>query len=166
MWASVITATSGSTLSFVGVWGGSGSITPRRAATTTLGGSFPSTSLAGFTRTAGTVNLTGTLTGDLTLTNALGNWNFLGGTLQNGTFSVAAGSTASLIGTTTRGFLNNVTLASPLDLSTNNNAIVRATNNLTLNTSQLIGSASGSTSATFEFSGLNTVQTTGLEASS
>ena len=157
--AASITPTSNSTVSFAGVWGGSGSITTTNS-TLNLGGSFISSLVSGITRIGGTVNLTGTETGDLTLNNSTGSWNFLGGTISNGTFSVAAGSTASLIATGTQSFLNNVTLASPIDLSTNNGAKVQVTNNLTLNTSQLVGSSTVTNAATFTFSGINTVQTT------
>ena len=68
--------------------------------------------------TGGTVNLIGVVTGDFTLTDTLGDVALKGGTLKNGTFQNTS-SNSKLIATSTPSFLDNVTLASPIDLSTN-----------------------------------------------
>ena len=71
-------------------WTNSGTITTAKS-TLTLGGLFTQAALKSFTRdAASTVNLDGTLTGDLTLNDNLGPWNLTGNAvLQNGTFAIA-----------------------------------------------------------------------------
>ncbi len=83
-----------------------------------LGGSSHGPNLGTFNRTAGTVNLTGTLdnTGTTLALNATtGSWNLVGGTLKNGTLSETGG--AKLVGTASGGTLDGVTLNGDLDLT-------------------------------------------------
>jgi Ca2+-binding RTX toxin-like protein len=143
-------------------WSSTGTIQATNS-TVHLGGVFTQASLNTFTRTGGTVNLTGTITGGLTLTDAIGDVRFNGGTLNGGTFSVAAGSTARLIATTGRGTLHAVTLASPIDIVSVNSAIIDVTGGLTVNTILPLGgqSGSGANAGTLLFNGSQTLRTDG-----
>ena len=70
-------------------WTNSGTVSAT-SSTVNLGGSITQASLGGtnFSRDAGsTINLTGTLTGNLTLDNTTGSWNLRGGSLKSGTFT-------------------------------------------------------------------------------
>src|SRR5205823_2980000 len=92
-------------------------------------------------RTGGTVNFTGTLTGNLALTAATGSWNILnGGTIKDGTFT-ATGGAALVI---QNGAFDGVTANAPLDLTGIPNLIsatLRIYNGLTLNTTATVGRA-------------------------
>src|SRR5262249_28158478 len=61
-------------------------------ATLNLSGTFTNSSVSNFSRTGGTVNLTGTVTGGLTLNSSTGSWNLVAGKLSGGHFAVASGS--------------------------------------------------------------------------
>jgi hypothetical protein len=111
--AGSITAASGTTVTFGnGAWSNAGTLSVT-SATLNLGGTFSTSgfNFAGFTRTGGTVNLTGTLNNaanTLTLNAATGSWNLSGGTIDGGTVSQTAGSVLAM--TSLGGTLNNVTL--------------------------------------------------------
>ena len=158
----MVQAANGGALSLgAGNWENTGQIQVGDASTLNLGGTFTNSGIGTISRTGtNTVNLTGTVTGGLTLDDTLGSWNFKGGTIENGPFAIASGSTAKLLATTTAGFLDNVTLNSPVDLSMNNAAVV-ALNGLTINTSQPIGPSTLIGGAAFRFQGDQTVRTDG-----
>ncbi|MGE3166740.1 MAG: beta strand repeat-containing protein [Planctomycetota bacterium] len=118
-----------STLTLRGTWVNAGGIAMTNS-TVNLGGSFQQSSLASFTRSGGTVNLTGTIdvTGTTLAFNAAsGSWMFVGGTVMGGTITMANGQ--SLIPTTTAGTLSGVTLAGVLAMP--NDADITVTNGLT-----------------------------------
>ncbi len=75
--------------------------------------------------------------------NGWGNWYIVAGGLSGGTFTNASndGST-NLIATAVGGTLNNVTLASPIDMSSVDGATLTVTNGLTLanGTTLVVGS--------------------------
>ncbi|MBL8483215.1 MAG: DUF4347 domain-containing protein, partial [Rhodocyclaceae bacterium] len=80
-------------------------------ATVNLGGNFTLAQLGSFTRSGGTVNLTGTLDNSastLTLDASTGSWNIAGGSILGGTVIGSQG--ARLAGTSSGGTLNEVTL--------------------------------------------------------
>ena len=121
-----------------------GSIAVTNGATLQLGNTFSQSALSNFTRAAGTtVNLRGVLTGGLTLNDTLGSWRIVGGILRNGAFSVAGGSTAVLSATSNEGYLDNMTVNSPIDFATydgvSRQAGLKFTNNLVLNTTLNLG---------------------------
>ncbi len=119
---------SNATLNFAGSWSSGGTLTITNS-TLNMGGSFTSAgfNFAGFTRTGGTVNLTGTLTNTtLTLNTATGSWNLLGGTIVGGVVNFANGQ--SLVTTSSGGTLNNVTMSQDLVLeATSANVIIQGT---------------------------------------
>lgn len=101
--------------------------------TVNLGGTFTLADLGTFNRTGGTVNITGTLDNTnqtLVLDAVTGPWRLLGGTISGGRVTTSGSNT--LIGTTSAGILNGVTLAGTLDLSVVSPAYVRVTGGLTL----------------------------------
>src|SRR5581483_6985587 len=80
------------------------------AGTLSLNGNLTLAGLGTISSRGGPVNLVGTLDlggGTLTLNNATGSWNLVGGTLRNGTLSESSG--ALLVYTSTGGVLTNVT---------------------------------------------------------
>ncbi|HUY35813.1 MAG TPA: Ig-like domain repeat protein [Pirellulales bacterium] len=126
-------------------WTNSGTISST-GSTVNLDGSFAQAGLGTFTRdAASTVNLTGLLTGNLTLASGTGSWNLAGGELSGGTFSASGGAT--LFATATNGStLNAETLDSPIDFFTNTFTLATVTNGLTLDNVTLdLGNSSGST---------------------
>ena len=98
-----------------------------------LDGSFTTAGIGTFTRTGGTVNLTGTLdnTGDtLTLDATTGSWRLVGGTVLGGTVEFADGESLMMTNNGNSMF-DGVTLNS--DLMMDNNQFLRIDNGLTLN---------------------------------
>ncbi len=132
-------------------WLNLGTITSN-ASIVDLGGFFTFAGLGTFNRTAGTVNLTGTINNTATtllLNNTTGSWNLAGGTVNGGTVEATTGN--ALVGTTSEGTLSGVTLsasggnASPLDMQTNQ-SIVNISGGLTLSDVTLfLGNATGTT---------------------
>jgi hypothetical protein len=103
-----ITASVGATLTLEGAWANNGSITSTNA-TVNLGGGFTALAVGSFSRSGGTVNLTGTMnnTGNSFTFNATtGSWNMLGGTVSGGTLSFTGGD--RLTHTSSGGFLTDV----------------------------------------------------------
>jgi parallel beta-helix repeat protein len=79
----------GGTLALAGTNWENASTLVLASGTLNLGGSFIQPSLGTFVRSGGTVNLNGTLDGDLTLNASTGSWRFGGsGTLRNSTLTV------------------------------------------------------------------------------
>jgi hypothetical protein len=132
-----ITAT-GSTLVFGGNWSNAGTLSVNNS-TLNLGGAFSTSgfNFAGFTRTSGTVNLTGTInnTGNtINLNGASGSWNLAGGRINDGSLVFSGGS--SLMVTTSNGTLSNVAVTGDLLLNTNS-AVVTVAGNTTFTAARL-----------------------------
>jgi hypothetical protein len=109
-----LAAANGQTLSLGGSWTNAATFTASNA-TVNLGGTFTLAGLGTFNRTAGTVNLTGTLDASasgLALDATTGSWNLKGGTLKGGTYSASSG--AALVFTKSGGTLDGVTADSDL----------------------------------------------------
>ena len=119
--------------------------------------------LGSFTRSGGTVNLTGTLnnTGTtLALTAATGSWNLLGGAISGGTVTETGG--AELTFTNSSGTLAGVTFDNNLDLASVNDANATITGGLTLNGATVdLGNTAGSTYGQLYFNGTQTLGGTG-----
>jgi hypothetical protein len=102
--------------------------------TVNLGDTFSMSDLGPFTRTGGTVNLTGTLqntAATLTLDATSGSWRLAGGTIDGGTVATSGG--AALIATTSGGTLDHgVTLSGTFDLTAGTNVSARVTGGLRL----------------------------------
>ena len=142
-----VSAANGGTLTINGNWSNAGAMNVN-AGTLNLGGTFTTAGLGldGFTRTGGTVNINGVLTGDLPSTAATGTWNLNGGQIRNGTVSATGGS--SLVVTTTGNpVLDGVTVASGtlIDMTSGNNVTMIVRNSLVLNGSVAIGKPDAST---------------------
>ncbi len=158
-------AASGATLNLgnsSNVWSNAGTISAVNS-TVNLGGQFTLAALGTFNRTAGTVNLVGTLnnTGTTLALNATtGSWNLVGGTLASGTLTDAG--SAELVFTSSGGTLDGVTAASDLDLASNNGAFAYVKDGLTLSNSTVhLGNAAGSTYGYLYFEGTQTLGGTG-----
>ena len=145
-----------------GVWTSpTGTISLTSNATLDLGGQFTQGDLANFTRdsSATTVNLAGRLNGNLTLNNTLGSWNLgvgnIGGTLYDGTFSIAAASTAQLFAVGAVSTLDDMTIDSPIVLSSldsgGNSPRIQVADSMVLNTTLDLGSSNTSVSASLNF---------------
>jgi len=91
-------------------WSNGGNLIVSGTGVLDLGGVFTQAGLGTFTRTGGTVNLTGTLTGNLALSSATGSWNLAGGTIAGGTVTATGG--AELVLTGSGGTLDGVTIGS------------------------------------------------------
>ncbi|MFO0796476.1 MAG: tandem-95 repeat protein [Gemmataceae bacterium] len=115
--------------------------------TITLKSQFGGSAFTNFTRTGGSVVVTGTVTGGLTLSDLIGDLTLSGATISGGTIDRAAGSTARLFATGTSTVLAGVTLNVPVDLTQNTGAAVRLTGSLVLNATMPIGSATGAVTA-------------------
>ncbi|MFN0057961.1 MAG: beta strand repeat-containing protein [Planctomycetota bacterium] len=127
----LISAINGSTIQFAGNWSNAGTIS-QIASTVNLGGNFTLSGFGSFTRSGGTVNLTGNLNlggGTRTFDTTSGSWNFVGGTVQNGTLSGTSGQ--GLVATSSGGTLTNMTLAGAV-LTIPAGTDVTATGGLTL----------------------------------
>ncbi len=128
-----VSVLSGAILNFAGSWGStSGSIAVNNG-TLNLGGgvSTSALNLPAFTRTGGTVNLTGTLDNfgaTLTLTPVTGDWNLINGLIRNGTIASTGGTLLIQSGT-----LDGVTVTGGVDLSSINGANVTVKNGMVLN---------------------------------
>ncbi|MGE4003055.1 MAG: CARDB domain-containing protein, partial [Planctomycetaceae bacterium] len=130
------------TLSLEGTWTNSATITVNDSILN-LGGEFTQAGLGTLNRSGGIVNLTGTVSGGLTLDAATGSWNLMGGTLSGGTLSQMDGE--QLIVTASGGTLDALTANGDLDLGQEWGAYLFVTNGLELNGTMFLGSADGST---------------------
>jgi hypothetical protein len=109
--------------------------------TVNLGGTFTLATLGTFTRSGGTVNLTGTLddTGtSLALDTTTGSWQLNGGTIRNGAVTATAGS-ALIIPVGSSATLAGVVLST--DVVVQNLATLTIVNGLTLNAVLTLASA-------------------------
>ena len=102
------------------------------------------------------MNLTGTITGGLTLDTTTGSWTLSGGTVQGGSYR--ASGEARLVFTTSGGTLDGLTAERDLDLATTS-GYATVTNGLTLapGTMVLLGNAAGTTYGSLNFSGNQTL---------
>ncbi len=149
-------STSGAT-----AWTNAGALTETNS-TLNLGGTFTQAGLGGFfTRSGGTINLTGTLTGGLTLDATTGSWVFRGGTMQGGAFTASGG--AALIASQFSSTLDGVTLDSAIDLSSIDGAVVVVKNNLTFapGVIQQVGNTAGTTHGVINLQGNETIGVAG-----
>ena len=121
----------GGDLTLDGEWTNAGTITSDES-NVFLDGTFTLAALGSFERTGGTVNITGVFenAAGLTLDATTGSWNLRGGTIRGGTVTTTDG--ARLVGTAFSGTLDEVVLASGIDL-TDTSSQVRVLNGLTLN---------------------------------
>ena len=102
-----------------------------------LGGAFTWAALGTFTRSGGTVNLTGTLDNrgrTLALDATTGSWQLAGGTLQGGNYVSSGG--AELVFTSSGGTLDGVTANADLNLAS---GYAYVTNGLVLNATARLG---------------------------
>jgi len=145
-------------------WTNTGTIS-QTGGTLNFGGSFTRADLGTFTRqsgTAGTVNLTGTLTNTSatllldTSTTGYGTWTLSGGSIIGGTVQTADGRQL-LLGSST---LNGVTIAASSDVVTNSGASVVVVNGLTVNGKITLGIAGGANQV-LNFNGTQTVDGSG-----
>ena len=130
----------GSTLTLGGSLSNLGTITATNS-TVNLAGSFSQANLGTFTRSGGTVNVTDTILGDVTLDANTGSWNLSGGNLQGGNVNETGG--ASLSFTASGAILDNKTINGDLDLTLQGYFYVLGS--LTLNGTLMLGNASGTT---------------------
>jgi hypothetical protein len=154
--ASVL-STSGS-LSFTGTWTNGGAIGATDS-TVTLGGSFTLPSGGTFTRSGGTVSVSGTLdnsTATFSLNAAAGSWELVsGGGVKGGVVQASGGSHLIVV----NGKLDGVTLDCDLDLS-GPNAVLTVTSGLVLNGTASLG-GSGTQYGRIDFSGTQTLSGSG-----
>ena len=137
-----LSAFNGGTLSINGAWNSTlGSTITVNNSTLNLGGSFTQTGLT-LDRTGGTVNLVGTVTGNLVLDATTGAWNMAGGALHGGTLTETG--VGQLLPTSSGGTLDGMTVNGDLDLSQQNTANLTVMNNLVLNGTLSLGTADGS----------------------
>ncbi len=149
------------TLSLSGAWTNAGAINATNV-TVDLGGSFTLAALGAFTRSGGTVNLTGVLTNTsttLALNAASGSWVLDGGTVLGGTITTAGGATLVVNGT---GTFNGVTMDGTLDVGSSVNAAdLTVTNGLVLNGTALVGNPTNVNAGYITFAGSQTLGGTG-----
>jgi len=148
-------------LSLSGVWTNAGAINVTNV-TVNLGGDFTLAALGAFTRSGGTVNLTGVLTNTsttLALNAASGSWVLDGGTVLGGTITTAEGATLVV----NNGTFNGVTMSGTLDVGDSfNTGNVTVTNGLVLNGTALVGNPTNVSYAGYiTFAGSQTLGGTG-----
>ncbi len=141
-------AATGSTLTLGGSLSNLGTITVTNS-TVNLGGNFSQADLGTFNRSGGTVNVTGTILGDVALDTTTGSWNLLGGTLQGGNVTETGGVNFGF--TASGAILDNETINGNLDLTLQANVYFYVIGSLTLNGTLLLGNASGTTFGTVYF---------------
>ncbi len=123
-----------------------GTITANNS-TVNLAGEFSQAGLGTFNRTGGTVNVTGTVDGNITLNSTTGVWNILGSAVLNGTQiteqnGVDAGWAA------TGGILEGVTINGDLNLTLAANGYLYVLDSLTVTGNLMLGNSAGTTAAT------------------
>src|SRR5208283_1452967 len=148
-------------LSLSGVWTNAGAINVTNV-TVNLGGDFTLAAVGAFTRSGGTVNLTGVLTNTsttLALNAASGSWVLDGGTVLGGTITTAEGATLVV----NNGTFNGVTMSGTLDVGDSfNTGNVTVTNGLVLNGTALVGNPTNVNYAGYiTFAGSQTLGGTG-----
>jgi hypothetical protein len=146
-WSNVSGANITATASTLGLgssgytWSNAGSITATNS-TVNLDGNFSQAGLGTFTRSGGTVNLNGVVTGDLSLDAASGSWNLTGGQLRNGALSTTGGAALQVSSGTFSSM--SVTPGSTVNVTGTNGASLNMVNGLTLNGTINVGKADGS----------------------
>jgi RHS repeat-associated protein len=135
--------------------------------TTAGSGIFAPAPAANFSRTGGTVNLSGTLdntNGTMSLDSRTGPWNFSSaiyqGTITNGIVNTDGTNNLVVLnggGTT----LSNVTMNGVLDMTSTFNSALTVTDGMTLNGQIRLGSADGNNPGYLAFSGKQTLSGTG-----
>ncbi|MCX5659959.1 MAG: hypothetical protein NTW19_09595 [Planctomycetota bacterium] len=155
--AGTITAT-GATLALgysFNPWSNPGSITAANSTVNITGSYSSDIFLAGhFTRTGGTVNVSGALNNagkTIALNAALGSWNLVGVTITGGTINASAGS--MLVATATDATFDGLTLNGDLDIAANHQAAVDIKNTVTVNGKISVGNLAGTTRGILEFGG-------------
>ena len=160
----------GATLITAGTWSNTGTMNVQPGATLNLGGSFTTAGLGifapapagSFSRTGGTVNVTGTLdnTGStLALDSRTGGWNVAGGTIIGGTITTSGGNVLTAVNSSNT--LIGVTLDGTLDMGSVFAPKMNVTSGLTLNGTILLGGANGSNVASLTAEGTQTWSGTG-----
>ena len=150
----------------IGINGGTldlGNINGSAGSFTTAGlGIFAPAPAGSFSRTGGTVNLTGTLdnTGStLALDSRTGAWNVVGGTIIGGTITTSGGNVLTAVNSSNT--LSGVTLDGTLDMGSVFAPKMTVTSGLTLNGTILLGSANGSNVGTLTAQGTQAWSGTG-----
>jgi len=167
-----LTVSSGGTLSLGDDWANSGTITANAAtldlgsgtnawsnfgtitaanSTVNLGGSFTQAGLGAFNEDGDTVNVTGTLTGNLALTAETGSWTLVQGMIVNGTYTASGGSSLVVQYGTFNGVTADATVSLALSRASMDYPTLTVLNGLVLNSNLLIGSPSAYTTATVNF---------------
>ena len=160
----------GATLKTAGTWSNTGTMNVQAGATLNLGGSYTTAGLGifapapagSFSRTGGTVNLTGTLdnTGStLALDSRTGGWNVFGGTIIGGTITTSGGNVLTAVNSSNT--ISGVTLDGTLDMGSVFAPKMNVTSGLTLNGTILLGGTSGSDVGTLTAQGTQTWSGTG-----
>jgi hypothetical protein len=155
--AGTLEALNGATLILTSNWSNIGLISETDA-TLNLGGTFTTAGLGTYSRSGGTINLTGTLdntSSTVALDDTTGPWNLRGGTLVGGTVSEAGNGV--LVATTQAATLSGVTLEGDLDMANESGVFVNVVNGLTLDGMARLGTASGSTFGLLLFGGVQTL---------
>jgi hypothetical protein len=145
--AGTLQAQDGATLNLAGLWSNTGALAAANA-TVNLGGSFVLADAGTFSRTGGTVTLSGILqnTGHtLALNPSTGDWQLAGGTVVGGTVTEAGGAQLLFLGS--GGRLTGVTFDGDMDL-TAADVFLSVSGGLTLNGTARLGDAAGTTAAT------------------
>jgi len=148
----------GGNLSLAGTWSNTGALNIINSGVLTLGGTFTTAGVSALVNDgSGITNLTGTLDNTasiFTLDDTTGSLHMFGGTILNGTISVAPASTSQFLFDTSSGTFDNVTVDANLTIS--NGKILTILNGLTLgglnNPSPTITLASTGSSTTLRFS--------------
>ena len=107
-------------------------------------GHLPPSPAGNFSRTGGTVNLTGTLDntgGTLALDGRTGGWNVAGGTVIGGSITTSGGNVLTAVNSSNT--LSGVTLDGTLDMGSSFAPKMTVTSGLTLNGTILLGGADG-----------------------
>ena len=134
-----VSVANGGTLSLNGAWSGTGTVSVGASGTLNLGGSFTQAGMGTFNRTGGTVNVNGTLTGNLALSAGTGSWVLNSGTVRNGTLSTTGG--AALV--VSNGTFDGVTADGTIDMASVNGAQLEVRHDLGLNGALNLGSVDG-----------------------
>ena len=125
-------------------------------------GHLPPAPAGSFSRTGGTVNLTGTLdnTGStLALDSRTGGWNVFGGTIIGGTITTSGGNVLTAVNSSNT--MSGVTLDGTLDMGSVFAPKMNVTSGLTLNGTILLGGTNGSSVGTLTAEGTQAWSGTG-----
>ncbi len=125
-----------------------------------LGSANPAPGQGTFNRSGGTVYVTGTVTGGITLDSSTGSWYLLGGTVSGGIVTTDAANTLKSAAFNGPGsFLTNgvtISAGSTVDL-TEQSVTITVSGGLTVDGTLLVGNASGGTSSLVKLLGGQTI---------